>query len=224
MKPVVHCPLCGDRQAEDFGADRRRAYLRCGTCALVFVPPLYYLSREREKAEYDRHQNRVDDPQYRRFLSRLAEPLGKRLAPGARGLDFGCGPGPALAAMLEEQGFQVDLYDSFYHPRREALCGPLDFICASEVVEHLHRPDLELARLWQLLGPEGWLGVMTKLVRSRQAFAGWHYKNDPTHVCFFSERTWRWWASRQGALVEFVGADVILLQKPAGTPDGAEAH
>ncbi len=54
---------------------------------------------------------------------------------------------------------------------------------------------------------------MTKLVRDRAAFATWHYKNDPTHVCFFSARTWRWWARHQGARVEFVGDDVILLAK-----------
>jgi len=52
---------------------------------------------------------------------------------------------------------------------------------------------------------------MTKLVRDRQAFAGWHYKNDPTHVCFFSEQTWQWWAQRQGTPLHIVGADVILL-------------
>jgi hypothetical protein len=53
---------------------------------------------------------------------------------------------------------------------------------------------------------------MTKLVRDQAAFASWHYKNDPTHVCFYSEETWRWWARQHGASVEIIGADVILLQ------------
>ena len=52
------------------------------------------------------------------------------------------------------------------------------------------------------------------LVRDREAFASWHYKNDPTHVCFFSRRTWQWWAGRQGASLEFIGADVIMLGRP----------
>ena len=42
-----------------------------------------------------------------RFLGRLAEPLVERLDPGASGLDFGCGPGPALAAMLTRRGYTV---------------------------------------------------------------------------------------------------------------------
>jgi len=45
------------------------------------------------------------DPRYRRFLARLAEPLIAHLPKGARGLDFGCGPGPTLSLMLREAGF-----------------------------------------------------------------------------------------------------------------------
>ena len=58
------------------------------------------------------------------------------------------------------------------------------------------------------------MGVMTKLVRDRAAFSTWHYKNDPTHVCFFSAATWSWWARQNGAALELHGADVILLRKP----------
>ncbi len=212
MNDVLHCPLCGGSESEPFHEDRRRPYLRCGQCALVFVPPAYYLCREAERAEYDLHRNRVDDEGYRAFLSRLAQPLAARLGAPARGLDFGCGPAPALACLLRDAGHQVSLYDSFYLPDQSCLQGKYDFICATEVVEHLHRPGHELAMLWSMLAPGGWLGIMTKLVRDRPAFAGWHYKNDPTHVCFFSEQTWHWWARGQGADLEIIGADVILLR------------
>lgn len=185
--------------------------MRCCRCALVFVPPHSYLDRSAERAEYDLHCNEVDDPGYRAFLSRLAVPLLARLAPGASGLDFGCGPGPALAAMLREAGHQVSLYDIFYQADARVFDTTYDFVCATEVVEHLHQPGTELARLWSLLEPAGVLAIMTKLVRDREAFAAWHYKNDPTHVCFFSEQTWHWWAQEQGAQVELIGADVILL-------------
>lgn len=208
------CPLCRGENISRFHADRRRPYLSCDRCALVFVPPAHYLSREQEKAEYDLHQNTIGDPGYRGFLSRLAVPLAERLPAGARGLDFGCGPGPALAAMLRETGFEVSVYDSFYAPDEEALLDSYDFICATEVVEHLHRPGFELQRLWSMLSPGGWLGIMTKLVRDREAFAGWHYKNDLTHVCFFSEQTWQWWAAQHDATLERVAADVILLGRP----------
>ena len=209
-----HCPLCGSLDCQEFSFDTRRHYLRCQQCLLVFVPARYRLTRELELREYDKHENAIDDPGYRRFLGRLFDPLVQRLPAGASGLDFGCGPGPALAHMLSEAGFQVRLYDSFYQPDDSALTGVYDFICATEVVEHLHRPGAELGRLWGLLNPGGVLGVMTKLVIDAQAFSRWHYKNDPTHVCFFSRETWQWWAREFDADLVFVGADVMLLGKP----------
>ena len=208
-----HCPLCLATQVVEFSADRRRNYLRCSNCALVFVPPAFYLDRASERREYDLHQNDIHDPGYRGFLSRLADPLLQRLAPGACGLDFGCGPEPALAHMLEQAGYRMALYDSFYRTDKGVLHKEYDFICATELVEHLHRPGEVLTQLWSLLCPGGWLGVMTKLVLDADAFSRWHYKNDPTHVCFFSEATWRWWAAEHGAALERLGADVILLQK-----------
>jgi 2-polyprenyl-3-methyl-5-hydroxy-6-metoxy-1,4-benzoquinol methylase len=179
----------------------------------VFVPPEYYLSPTLEKAEYDLHQNEVGDPGYRRFLSRLGSPLLQRLPIAARGLDFGCGPGPALAAMLGEAGHEVALYDVFYQADTSVLASSYQFITATEVVEHLHRPGEELARLWLMIEPGGYLGIMTKLARNAQAFAAWHYKNDPTHVCFFTEETWRWWADQANADLERIDADVMLLHK-----------
>jgi hypothetical protein len=207
-----HCPLCAGIEISPYFTDRRRSYLRCESCCLVFVPREWHLSREAEKAEYDLHQNAVDDPGYREFLSRLMRPLVQRLPPGASGLDFGCGPEPALASMLRETGFEVALYDSFFAPAAITLDAKYEFICATEVVEHLYSPGQELDRLWSLLNEGGWLGIMTKLVRDRNAFANWHYKNDPTHVSFFSEATWRWWAKRHRARLQILGADVILLQ------------
>ncbi len=214
MNSAPHCSLCAAPDVVDYWRDRRRSYRQCTRCRLVFVPPEHHLAPSAERAEYDLHQNNPDDPGYRRFLSRLAEPLLERLAENARGLDFGCGPGPALAGMLQEAGHEVSLFDVFYAPDPAVFQRQYDFVTATEVVEHLARPGEELARLWSLLRPGGWLGVMTKLVRDRDAFAGWHYKNDPTHISFFSIATWRWWAAPVDAALTFLGDDVMLLQKP----------
>jgi hypothetical protein len=83
-------------------------------------------------------------------------------------------------------------------------------------VEHLSRPGEVLQQLWQCLRGGGYLGVMTKLVKDLEAFTNWHYKNDATHVSFFSARTWHWWAQRHSAQLEIIGKDVILLGKPGG--------
>ena len=88
-----------------------------------------------------------------------------------------------------------------------------DFITASEVVEHLRQPRAELEKLWRQLNHNGVLGLMTKLVSDQAAFANWHYKNDRTHICFFSTTTFGWLAEQWNAMLDFFGKDVILLRK-----------
>jgi 2-polyprenyl-3-methyl-5-hydroxy-6-metoxy-1,4-benzoquinol methylase len=183
---------------------------------LVFVEPAYHLEPAREKAIYDLHQNAPGDTSYRSFLQRLFDPLRDIVPAGSLGLEFGCGPGPVLAEMLTEAGYRVHLYDPFYAPDDGVFNQCYRFVTATEVVEHLYHPGEELARLWQCLEPGGQLALMTKLVLGRSAFAGWHYKNDPTHVCFFSRTTFDWLARHWQAEVRYYGADVIILTKPSG--------
>ena len=212
-KPIC-CPLCQGPDSRLFHRDKVRDYLRCPCCALIWVPPAFHLSRAAEKAEYDLHRNDPADPGYRRFLSRLFTPLQARLPAGARGLDFGCGPGPALAQMFREAGHPMALFDIFYADRPEVFTEYYDFITATEVVEHLAQPRRELERLYRLLLPGGTLGLMTKLALDRDAFARWHYKNDRSHVCFFSRATFGWLAQLWQAELEILGQDVILLRNP----------
>ncbi len=210
------CSLCGGGQLEDFWRDERRNYIRCTRCALIFVPARYHVSASEERAEYDLHENDSSDPGYRQFLGRLVQPLLARLVPGARGLDFGCGPGPTLSIMLDEAGFAMDVYDVFYANDRQIFERRYNFITATEVVEHFANPQFELERLYQMLEPGGMLAVMTKLALGKDAFANWHYKNDKTHVAFFSRETFAWLARQLGSTLEFLAADVIFLTKPTG--------
>ncbi|SEM33056.1 class I SAM-dependent methyltransferase [Halomonas caseinilytica] len=207
------CPLCASPDTGVYHRENERTYLRCGHCTLVFVPAGQHLSAAEEKAVYDCHENRPDDPGYRRFLGRLFTPLVARLPPAAQGLDFGSGPGPTLSLMFEEAGHRMTIFDPFYAPDETVWQGRYDFITATEVVEHLAAPGREFERLVAHLKPGGWLGLMTKRVRSREAFAGWHYIRDPTHVAFFSESTFRWLGKRFGLHPCFPADDVVLLQK-----------
>ena len=208
-----HCPLCGLSGCVPFARDSNRVYLRCGQCRLIFVPPSGRLSPAEEKSHYDLHENDPEDAGYRRFLGRLFRPLQERLAPCSFGLDFGSGPGPTLSVMFEEAGHRMNIHDKFYAPDTRVLEQEYDFITATEVVEHLAAPGAVLDQLWALLRPGGWLGIMTKLARDAAAFSGWHYKNDPTHIAFFSRDTFAWLGRHWGAVPEFIGDDVILFRK-----------
>jgi len=207
------CPLCEWEDAAIHYLDGRRPYLRCPRCDLIFVPAEAHLSPEEERAEYDLHQNDPADPGYRRFLARLLVPLRVVRPPPARVLDFGCGPGPALASLLTEAGYAVECFDPFYAPDETVFQRRYQVITATEVVEHLAAPGQELRRLWALLEPGGVLAIMTQRATEAWRFPSWHYVRDPTHVAFFSAASFRWLADHLGARLSLPLADVALLQR-----------
>jgi hypothetical protein len=209
---MLGCPLCA-HGAETYAEDRWRAYFHCPRCDLVFADPASHLDAAAAKEEYDRHENDPADSGYRRFLNRLAAPLVSRLSRGMEGLDYGCGPGPTLSVMLEEAGMTMAVYDPVYRPDPVVLDRRYDFVTCTEVVEHFSQPAHDWQCLTALVRPGGWLGIMTKLVISRERFVHWHYKNDLTHVGFYSPATFAWLGTHFGLTVERVDRDVLLMQK-----------
>jgi hypothetical protein len=139
--------------------------------------------------------------------------MQKFLDSGSCGLDFGSGPEPTLSVMFEESGHSMTIFDYFYKNAPSALEKQYDFITATEVVEHLHHPKGELERLWGCLKEGGRLGIMTKPAPDQGSFSDWHYKNDLTHVCFFSEVTFKWLADQWNADLAFADKDVAIFHK-----------
>ena len=207
------CPLCLDHQTLHFHTDKRRDSLQCQICDLVFVPRHQLLSPAAEKAQYHLHQNSPNDAGYRQFLDRLLIPLSEHLPDNAEGLDFGCGPGPTISVMMAERGFTMSNYDPFYANQPELLQHTYDFITSTEVFEHLQQPNKVIQQLVSMLKPKGILGVMTKRRFNNNAFSRWHYKNDPTHICFYSDQSFQWIAERWDLNLTFVTADTLLLFK-----------
>lgn len=217
-----NCPLCGASDAAFYYSDKKREYHQCTNCDLVFVPPQFHLTPQLEKAEYDKHENSLDDEGYLNFLKRAASPLIDYLDRQIKdhaltksqliGLDFGCGPAPALAHFISEQGYRTELYDLYYHSKKGALAKQYDFVTCTEVVEHFNSPQQGIEQLFSLVNPSGVLVIMTKLVLSQERFKNWHYKNDPTHVSFFSQKTFEYLASQYNRSVEFIGNDVIFFK------------
>lgn len=108
----------------------------------------------------------------------------------------------------------MHLFDAYYANDPAAFDATYDFITASEVVEHLSNPATDLNRLWANLKRGGLLGIMTKRVTDKDAFKAWHYKNDPTHISFFSEATFNWLGDTWGCIPEIMDSDVVIFTKP----------
>ncbi len=209
------CPVCCTPGLGPFSTFGARRYLRCHTCRATLLDPAQHPDRAAEKAQYDLHENDPDDPRYRAFLNRLAAPLCARLAPGAEGLDYGCGPGPALAAMLAGAGHPMAVWDPIYAPDPAPLARRYDFVTCTEVAEHFHRPAEAFDTMCALVRPGGWLGIMTCFQTEDARFETWHYRLDPTHVTFYRCETLAHLAARRGWRFESPAKDIAFMQRPA---------
>lgn len=214
---VPPCPLCHSGSVDPVVVAAERRYFRCASCALIYLDPVLHPSPTEERARYELHRNDAGDPRYVRFLRQLADPMIGRLPPGARGIDFGCGPAPVLASLFATAGHECVSYDPYFAPDRGLLDARYDFIACSEVIEHVHEPALLLDQLERMLADGGLLGVMTRFADASVPFETWWYRRDPTHVCFYTERTMHAIAEHRGWPVEFPRANVAMFTVPRAT-------
>lgn len=215
------CPLCHNSHTELWHQDAKRPYIHCNQCDLIHVPAAFHLSAEDEKQVYDQHENNPDDLGYRKFLSKAYGPVQQHIPPASAGIDFGCGPGPTLSLMAQEDGHQCAVYDPYFAPDRSTLIpGHYDFVTCTEVIEHVSDPVSVLNTLFGLMKPGACLVIMTKRHNSaqdnatRDSFARWHYILDPTHITFFSEKTFLKIAEIHNAQVSFPATDVAFFTLP----------
>lgn len=185
------CRLCGAPLAH-FAHSRQHAYHRCSRCLAVQMAAVDLPDADRERALYLTHNNDVDDPRYRQFVSPITQAVLAEQRPGQAGLDFGAGTGPVITTVLREQGHDIVVFDPFFHPDRRVLQRQYDYIVCCEVIEHFHRPAREFALLRSLLKPGGRLYCMTRLFDESIDFQRWYYKNDPTHVFFYHRASLDW--------------------------------
>jgi SAM-dependent methyltransferase len=219
--PSPSCRVCRSSGVRPFAAVEGKHYWRCETCEATFLEEAQLPSIVEEFAHYLHHENDADDPRYRSFVSKLAQPLLDALPERQNGLDYGCGPSSALAAMLRQAGHAVRTYDPFFEPDQEALERRYDFIACSEVVEHFHNPGDEFDRLDAMLRPGGWLGIMTCFQAEDRRFDEWHYRRDPTHVAFYQEGTFRHLSRQRDWHCAIPAKDVVLIRKPRATEASA---
>lgn len=169
-------------------------------------------SSESEKNRYLEHQNAELTDGYKKFLHNIIDPLASIQSNLDRGLDFGCGPYPMMSKLLSNEGFLVENYDPFFYPL--VLDDKMyDFITLCEVIEHFSHPKLELNKIKKMLRLGGHLYIQTSLLHSGIDFKSWWYKDDITHVSFFSEKTIRYICQSVGfEQIEVSHKNIVILK------------
>lgn len=166
---------------------RSRAFILCEVCKLIFVPEPYRLAAEEEKRRYMLHRNNIENEGYVTFLRQAIDPALRYIDSGMKGLDFGCGPSPVLAMLLDQINVRCQYYDPFFFPTIDG--SGFDFVFSTECVEHFNHPRKTFERMDALIKKGGYLVLMTSLWNNLRKFPAWYYKNDPTHVAFYHPDT-----------------------------------
>ena len=194
----INCRICESPSSEFYRDPRTlKTYHHCEECDLRFLNPVHYLSRGEEEARYRLHNNCVEDERYQKFNQPVIDLIRKRAAP-LDILDFGCSDGPVIPHMLKGSGYNIEVYDPYFRPEESVLERVYDIVTVIEVAEHIYYPQKEFTRIKKMLNPGGQMIVMTELFKESMNFGDWYYRKDPTHVCFFSERTMNWLKDRLG--------------------------
>lgn len=189
------CPLCQHNKHElilkkTCPQSGQRHYYLCSHCDLIFIPQDQQLNFNEQKQHYDHHQNNNNDPGYQKFIRQATDPLLRFLKPNDKILDFGCGPGPVVKTLLQNHDVAVFEYDPLYKRDDSLLDKKYDALVCTEVVEHFCEAQKSWAQLFSLCKPGAHLAIMTQTHLGPARFANWWYHRDPTHVCFYSSKTW----------------------------------
>lgn len=206
----MKCILCSHK-VDFFCTYKERTYFKCQNCHSIMLDSGDYLSAEKEKKRYEAHHNDVMDEKYQKYASPIVKAVLMNYKKENLGLDFGSGTGPVITKLLRDQGYQIHVYDPFFADDKEKLEMTYDYIVCCEVMEHFHNPKLEFEKLRSMLNDGGTLYLKTSLYDESIDFDAWYYKNDQTHVFFYSEKTLEYIKILFGFTEMSIGKEFIIL-------------
>ncbi|GAA4270844.1 class I SAM-dependent methyltransferase [Aquimarina gracilis] len=208
----MQCSLCGS-ETYLFSEVKGRKFFKCTECSGILLHSSHFLSPEQEKERYLLHQNDVNDSGYQNFVSPIVKAIFNRYDSSHIGLDFGSGSGPVITSLLTNKEYNIRTYDPYFAPNNKALNSRYDYVICCEVMEHFYIPSKEFELLFSLLKPNGTLYCKTNLYYNTIDFDSWWYKNDPTHVFFYSPDSLHWIKNRLGFESLTIEKDLITFRK-----------
>ncbi|PRX49614.1 class I SAM-dependent methyltransferase [Salegentibacter salegens] len=208
----MNCILC-EGSTKEFWKSKNREFVECTNCGGIQLLPQYYISKKAEEERYLTHNNDVEDRGYQDFVSPITSRILKDFSTKHSGLDYGCGTGPVAANILEKQGYYIALFDPFFYPNTKVLNTTYDFIICCEVMEHLYEPKREFSELAARLNPNGKLYCKTSIYSKETDFDNWYYKNDRTHVFFYTAKSLKWIKNNLGFKTLKIEPKLILFSK-----------
>jgi len=200
----VYCLICNHKTEEYRDIQLNIKTYKCPNCSYIFKDTDLFAPLSEQKNRYDLHQNDPDDEGYRAYFQSFLDYVLPLTTNVKTALDFGCGKSSLLSNMMIENGIDSNYYDPIYHPDKSTLDSRCDLITSVEVFEHLHDPVDVFGKLLLQLNDGGYLAIRTEFAPSEMSeYFSWYYRQDPTHIGFFSRSVFEYLAERFGC--EYVG-------------------
>ena len=210
------CKICNSRVKQIEDKKKLLYYYRCLFCGFISLDDRQRVDEKREKKQYDQHNNSLENEGY---VAMFEEFINLSIAPYLENiqtaLDFGSGPTPVFSELLKRRGLEVDIYDLFYTPKKVYEDKSYDLITSIEVFEHLSKPLEILELLVKHLNPYGYIAIMTKFPPNEDnEFLNWWYRRDPTHISFFTPKSFEIMAEKVGLkLLKTINSNMAVFQK-----------
>jgi len=210
---VMFCKICHEKTYELLDVQFNIIYHRCTACGFIYQDVESHMPLALEKKEYDRHNNSIEDIPYVNMFKKFQKAFEPFLE-GKETLEYGSGPEPVFTQILRNDGFSVTPYDPFYLKDESFKLKKYDLITSTEVFEHFSEPIKELTLLDTLLKPGGVLSIMTQFPKEDDHFLNWWYRRDPTHIAFYTRKSFEAICQRFGYRMVFTNdKDYMILKK-----------
>ena len=192
----MNCVFCCSPKIIRFEI-RNKVYGYCSSCGGYFLDNRFFLSPKEQKERYLLHDNSLENQGYRQFLKKFLDFSLPFIKEKDVILDYGSGPNPALTLLLEEYKRETlisstvscHFWDPFFAPDNELVKA--NVILCLEVAEHFENPLQDFKKLADFCLPDGFIVIGTQCVSSdltHEKFKNWWYKEDATHVSFYSKK------------------------------------
>ncbi len=186
------CKLCGSKNMITYVHPKfDMLFHECLDCEVIYKDDRHKMSSIEEKKVYDHHENSMDNEGYVNYLMNFVDSAIIPFIKEGNVLDFGSGPNPVLKEILiTKYNFKVSIYDYFYMDNKDVFLNHYDLITSTEVFEHLFDPINSIKQFYKMLYPGGIVSIMTLFhPKEREAFYNWFYIRDPSHVTFYTPKT-----------------------------------
>ncbi|NOX15806.1 MAG: class I SAM-dependent methyltransferase [Epsilonproteobacteria bacterium] len=188
----MRCKVCDNTTKTLEDKAQKKIYHYCPNCQAIILDKSFIVDKNRENSQYNNHNNSFESSGYVKMFEDYLDYFWGDLKKHNKqnSLDFGSGPGPVLAQILQNRGINADIYDKFYQPNKIYENKKYNLITSTEVFEHLQNPFEILTIFKKHLKKGGLIAIMTLFHdNNKENFLKWWYRRDPTHILFYTPKT-----------------------------------